>query len=112
MHDDLFDIASDDEIVLRVHVHPGAGRTLIVGRHGDALKVRIGAPPTGGRANDAAAEVVAEIFGVKADAVTLSAGQTSRDKRFRVKGLELDEVRRLLDLALEEAARTPGGGGR
>ena len=52
--------AADGGVVLAVHVQPGAGRTEVVGRHGDALKLRVAAPPTGNRANDAVVELVAK----------------------------------------------------
>ena len=106
MVDDLFDIADDDGgAVLRLHVQPGAGRTSVVGRHGDALKVRVAAPPEGGRANDAVVKLVAEIFAVKVAAVKLVNGGSSRSKRVSVDGIEADEVRRLLELALDDATR-------
>lgn len=116
MVDDLFEMGADDSgeevAVLRLHVQPGAGRTAVVGRHGDALKVRVAAPPEGGRANDACTTMVAGIFGVKPAAVALTSGQSSRSKRVTVKGVEVDDVRRLLELALEDAARAPGQKGR
>jgi uncharacterized protein (TIGR00251 family) len=101
--DDLFDILGspegEDEVVtvaLRVHVQPGAGRTAVVGRHGDALKVRVAAPPVDGRANDACRALLAETFGVAESAVELTAGPSSRMKRFTLAGVELDEFRRRL----------------
>ena len=60
---------SPEGVVLRVHVQPGAGRSAVVGRHGDALKVRVAAPPEGGRANEACRALVAETFGLAASAV-------------------------------------------
>ena len=109
MIDDLFDIVDDKTVVLRLHVHPGAGRTAVVGRHGDALKVKVAAAPERGRANDACTALVGELLGVPAGDVELTAGAASRLKRFRVAGVEVDEVRRRLELALEDAASTPSG---
>jgi|SRR5690349_6779909 uncharacterized protein (TIGR00251 family) len=108
MDTDLFDVRDDGAIVLRVHVQPGAGRTSVQGRHGDALKVSVAAPPQGGRANDAVAALLVDVFNVKKDAVALLAGDTSRSKRFALFGLEEDAVRDALELALEDAERRPG----
>jgi uncharacterized protein (TIGR00251 family) len=104
--DDLFDARADGSVVISVHAQPGAGRTGIVGRHGAALKVKVAAPPEGGRANEALGRFLAETLGVKAAAVELTSGEASRQKRFTVTGIEVDDVRRLLDAALRES--TPG----
>ena len=112
MDTDLYDVRANGTIVLRVHVQPGAGRTAIHGRHGDALKVSVGAPPQGGRANDAVGKLLAEVFGLKADAVSLVGGDTSREKRFLLAGLEETDVKDRLEQALEEAERRPGGSAR
>ena len=82
---DLYD-DSPDGIVLRIHVQPGAGRSAVVGRHGDALKVRVAAPPVEGRANEATRSLLAESLGVPESDVELTSGQSSRSKRFRLKG--------------------------
>lgn len=108
MASDLYEPKGNDSIVLRVHVHPGAGRTSVVGRHGDALKVRVAAPPSGGRANEACSELVAGILGLKASAVEVTSGQTSRQKQLTVAGIEPDEAGRLLDEALQAAGSRPG----
>ncbi len=94
--DDLFDV-SGDSVVLRVHVQPGAGRTAVVGRHGNALKVRIAAPPEAGRANEACRALLAETFGVGAGGVELASGATSRMKRFRLDVDDLDAFRSRLE---------------
>ena len=114
--DDLFEVrnqAGDGDdgqpvMVLRVHVQPGAGRSAVVGRHGTALKVRVAAPPVGGRANDACAEVLAETFGLTSSQVELVGGQTSRSKTFRITGLDADEFSRLLEQAVGDGP--PGTG--
>lgn len=94
--DDLFDETDDGALVLRLHVQPGAGRTSVVGRHGDALKVRVAAPPEGGRANEACVSLVASTFGLKEDQVELVSGASSRSKRVRIAGADTDDFRRLL----------------
>jgi len=104
---DLYEIAGDD-VVVRVHVQPGAGRTAVSGRHGDALKVKVGAPPQGGRANDAVVALLAEVLGVAASAVTIVGGATSRSKRLKVSGVAPADVERRLELALTGNS----GGGR
>ena len=51
-------------IRIRIHVQPRASRTEIAGRHGDALKVRLAAPPVDGAANDALLDFIADRLGV------------------------------------------------
>ena len=75
-------------IVLRVRVQPGAGRSAVTGRHGDALALRVAAPPIEGRANAQCVELVAEIFGVRKSQVELVSGEKSRQKRLRMTGIE------------------------
>jgi uncharacterized protein (TIGR00251 family) len=75
-------------VVLHVHVLPRAGKTEITGRHGDALRIRVAAPPVDGRATEAARRAVADALGVPPSAVTLVGGERSRLKRFRITGLD------------------------
>lgn len=83
----------------------------MLGTHGDALKVRVAAPPEKGRANEACAALVAELVGVKVSEVALESGATSRSKRFSVTGIEVDEFVRRLELALEDASGNARGRG-
>ncbi len=75
-----------DRLVVEVHVQPRAGRAGIAGRHGGAVKVRVQAPPTDGRANAETAAVLAAALGVGARDVVLVHGASSRWKRFAVAG--------------------------
>ena len=110
---DLYD-DSPEGIILRIHVQPGAGRSAVVGRHGDALKVRVAAPPVEGRANEAARALLAEVLGVSKSDVELTSGQSSRTKRFRLKGLDAEEGEKRIRVALDDAksADTRGARGR
>ena len=110
--DEVFDVGEDGSILLRLHVQPGAGRTAVNGRYGDALKVRVAAPPERGRANEACVSLVATILGVPEGQVELVSGPSSRSKRVRVTGVEADDVRRLLSAALDASADRSGGNAR
>ncbi|MDR0247378.1 MAG: DUF167 domain-containing protein [Burkholderiales bacterium] len=73
-----------DDLVLTLHVQPGAKRTEIQGTHDGALKVRLAASPVDGKANQALRRFLADAFGVGLRAVTLEHGQSSRHKIIRV----------------------------
>ena len=79
-------------VVVSVHVQPRAGRTQVAGRLGDALKIRVAAPPGDGRASEAARQAIAAAFGVVPAAVSLVSGERSRLKRFRLAGVSLDDA--------------------
>ena len=108
MYDDVFTTADDGTVTLSVHAQPGAGRSAVVGRHGDALKVRVAAPPEGGRANEVLARLLAETLGVPAANVALVSGDKSRNKRFRVTGVDAAELPRILERAIDAGASAPG----
>jgi uncharacterized protein (TIGR00251 family) len=91
-----------DAVVLHVHVQPSAGRTAVVGRHGDAVKMRVAAPPVEDRANAAVTELLAELFGIKASAVELVSGGSSRMKRFRLRGVDVETIDSRLDTAVDD----------
>lgn len=83
-------------IILTIHLQPGARTNEIAGRHGEALKVRITAPPVDGRANAALVDFLAQRLGLSRAAVELKSGQTSRRKVLRISGASADAVLRLL----------------
>lgn len=68
------------EVRLTVRVQPRAARSRVVGRHGDALKVQVSAPPVEGAANAAVIEVIAAWLDVPRRAVDLVQGERGRDK--------------------------------
>jgi len=69
---------------LTLHVQPGASRTEVAGTHGDALKMRLAAPPVEGKANAELLRFLAEVFGVPRRNVTLLRGELSRAKVVRI----------------------------
>jgi uncharacterized protein (TIGR00251 family) len=103
--------ADGEGAVVHVHVQPRAGRSQLVGRHADALKVRVTAPPVDGRANDATARLLAAALSVPSARVVLVSGAQSRLKRFRVSGLSVAAVTRRLETALGVAGASNGEDG-
>jgi uncharacterized protein (TIGR00251 family) len=79
-------------VTFAVRVVPRASRNEIAGVHGDALKVRVTAPPVEGRANKALIAFLAKRLGVRKSQVEIVAGATSRRKMIRVTGLWPQEV--------------------
>lgn len=90
---------------LRLRVSPGAARAAVVGRHGEAWKVRVAAPPEGGRANEAVMRLLAETLAVPREAVTLVSGQGGRDKIVELAGLGPSQVERRLASAAGKDGR-------
>ena len=78
---------------LKVKVVPGASRTEIVGRLGEALKVRVAAPPEGGQANREVVALLAAKVGLPLAAVSVVSGLTSASKVVAFQGLEESTLR-------------------
>jgi uncharacterized protein (TIGR00251 family) len=80
-----------------VHVQPRASRTELAGLHGDALKVRLAAPPVDGAANEALVIFLSERFAVPRRTVRIVSGAQSRAKTVEIDGLTAEDLRRLLN---------------
>ncbi len=81
---------------LAVKAIPNAPRNEVMGWLGDALKIKVHAPPVEGRANDELRDFLADALGLPRRSVTLLRGDTSRQKLFRIDGLALAEVKNRL----------------
>ncbi|HEV7280926.1 MAG TPA: DUF167 domain-containing protein [Pirellulaceae bacterium] len=104
--DDLLLETRDGGVALAVKAQPGAKRNALTGVHAGALKVAVSVAPEQGKANQAIAALLAETLGLKKSDVELLAGQTSRSKKFLVRGLSVEELRTRLSEILA------GGDGR
>jgi len=89
-------VDSAEGVILPVWAQPRAKKERIVGEFNGCLKVAVTAPPEGGRANEAIAEVIANALGVRRSAVRVAGGLTSRQKQVLITGLTSDAVRRSL----------------
>ena len=74
-------------VEIALHIQPRASRTEFVGAHGDALKIRLAAPPVEGEANEELVRFLAKTLGVTKSAVTIVRGATGRRKVVRVDGV-------------------------
>ena len=79
-----------------VRVQPRSSRACVDGVHGNALRVRVHAPPVEGAANAAAIELIAAALGVPKRSVCIVTGDASRSKVVEVVGLTARDVRRAL----------------
>ena len=78
-------------MILAVRVIPRSPRSKIDGRRGDAILVRLAAPPVEGAANDALIELLSREFHVPKRQITILSGHASRDKRVEIAGLSDEE---------------------
>ncbi len=92
VHPELFGVR------LELLVVPGASRDEIVGPHGQRLRVRVTAPPEGGKANNALLRLMAKRLGLRKSDLALVAGRSSRKKTIRAQGIDEPSARRLLGL--------------
>jgi uncharacterized protein (TIGR00251 family) len=85
---------------LRLRVSPGASRAEIVGRHGEAWKVRVTAAPEAGKANEAVLDLLASVLSVPRRELELTSGRAARDKIVSIAGLTSDAVEARLTSAV------------
>jgi len=82
---------------LRLRVSPGASGSEVVGRHGDAWKLRVAARAESGKANDAVVALLASTFEIPRSSIEIVRGLGSRDKIVALHDLTADEAERRLD---------------
>ncbi len=85
-------------VLLRAWVQPRASRTEAAGIQGDAVRIRVAAPPAGGAANRELVRFLAEALGVPKRAVEIVRGHAARRKTVRIQGADEAAVRRALGL--------------
>ena len=91
----------DPHTNLRLRVVPGAKRPGIVGRHGDAWKIRVVAAPEAGKANEAVLDVLARTLDLPRRNLELTAGKASRDKIVVLDGMTSEVADTMLAAAAE-----------
>jgi uncharacterized protein (TIGR00251 family) len=87
---------SQSYISIKVRVQPRASKDEVLGYQGDALHLRVTAPPEAGKANEAVVSLLAEVLDVAKSQIRIVRGHTSRDKLISVVSLTLEEVQQRL----------------
>ena len=90
--------SSAGAVTISIKVIPRASKNQIVGKEGDALKVRLNAPPVEGKANEALVKFLAETLGVSRSQIEIVAGHASRHKIVRVRGVTARRIEEALKL--------------
>jgi uncharacterized protein (TIGR00251 family) len=90
------DASAAGAVRLSVRVQPHASRDEVAGRYGDALRIRLTAPPVDGAANDALVKFLAKTLDIPARSVTIVSGASSRTKIVELVGVTEDRVQRLM----------------
>lgn len=88
-----------DDCLIRIKAVPGARQDQVAGLLGDRVKIRVSAPPEGGKANKAILALIARTIGCKSRQVRLEAGHSNPEKTVRVVGMRADEISRRLGLS-------------
>jgi uncharacterized protein (TIGR00251 family) len=74
-----------DGLLIDVRVQPKSSQNAVVGIHGEALKIKLNAPPVEGKANKALIQLMAKLLGCPKSAVEIISGQASRSKRLLIR---------------------------
>ncbi len=75
-----------------IKVQPRASKDEITGLQGDALKIRVTAPPVDGEANEACIRFIARKLGIAPSRVTIVSGHTGRNKTVFVEGVSKEQL--------------------
>jgi len=82
---------------LNVKVVPGSSRNQIVGWLGDALKIKVMAPPEKGKANEAVVELLATKLGINADDIVVESGHSSPSKVISITGMDDEAIKKAFE---------------
>ncbi|MBX3026451.1 DUF167 domain-containing protein [bacterium] len=95
------------EVRLALRVQPRAARDRVVGRHGEAVKVQVSAPPVEGAANAAVVALVAGWLDVPRRAVRVVQGERGRDKVVAIAAADPAALARRIAARLAGCVDTP-----
>jgi uncharacterized protein (TIGR00251 family) len=82
---------------LNVKVVPGSSRDQIVGWLGDALKIKVMAPPEKGKANEAVGELLSMKLGISTDDIEVVSGYSSPSKVITIIGMDDEAIKKAFE---------------
>jgi len=85
-----------DGVILQVHVVPRSAKSEVAGVHGDALKLRIAAPPVEGQANKECIRFLSDILGIRKKQVVIVGGSKSKNKTIAIEGIRKKDIEALI----------------
>jgi uncharacterized protein len=91
---------SPDGAVLNLRIIPRAAKNAIQGEHGDALKIRLCAPPVEGAANTALIKFLSDVLSVPRSRIQILSGATGRNKRVLLSGCSSSSIQSKLKPSL------------
>jgi len=80
-----------EDIILKVYLQPKSSKNEVVGPYRDGIKVKVTAPPTEGKANEALIRLLAKEFRVSPPCIEILKGHRSREKTLKISGVALHE---------------------
>lgn len=88
-------------VLLPVRAVPRASKNEIQGIHGDALKIRLQAPPVEGKANQALIRFLSEMLEIPRSQMSVASGETGRNKSVLITGVIKEELVRRLNCKMK-----------
>lgn len=93
-----------DGLYLRIRVQPRSSKNEVCGVQGNALKIKLTAPPVEGEANKRLIEFLSGFLDIKKSALAIDSGDKSKNKRVKVEGLTKTELEKALSTAVQLAS--------
>jgi uncharacterized protein (TIGR00251 family) len=87
---------TEDGVILQVHVVPRSAKSEVAGVQGDALKLRIAAPPVEGQANKECIRFLSDILGIRKKQVVIVGGSKSKNKTMAIEGIRRKDIEALI----------------
>ena len=88
---------SNGAVTFQVRVVPRSSKNQIVAAAGEAIKVRLTAPPVDGKANEALIKFLAEILEVSRGQIEIISGEKSKQKTMRVRGITIAQIKEKIE---------------